>query len=205
MKNWTKKIIISLATLCFAGAATAQLGGLGAALGGGAKGGGSVTAESLVKNYVSGAKNVLSADAKLLAAVGLKDQAANAELQAKNLTEGATASNLEDAAKVQTDSSKALSEKLDGKKVVLDAEGKKMFGRGVVDLVKGLSDYKKMSSDVSNFKPSLTSIGGAGEAAMVVVKTLPDNTTNLTATLKKVVDFAKENKIEVPQEATSLL
>lgn len=205
MKQQIIKSIIGIAAICFAGAASAQFGGLGAALGGGGSKGGGVTAETLVKGYVSGTKNVLSADSKFLSALGLKDQAANAELQAKNLTEGATASNLEDAAKIQTENSKAIAAQLDGKKVQLDAEGKKNFTLGLVDLAKGIKDYSGVSSDMSGFKPSLTSIGGAAGAAMYIVKSLPDTTINLMSTLKRAVDFAKENKIEVPKEATSLL
>ena len=62
-----------------------------------------------------------------------------------------------------------------------------------------------MSSDVKSFKPSMTSIGGAASAVMFIAKTLPDSTSNLMGTLKKAIDFAKENKIEIPKEATSLL
>lgn len=204
MKQQTIKGIIGVAAICFASVASAQLGGLGAALGGGSKSG-SVSAEGLVKSYVSGTKNVLNADAKFLDALGFKDKAANAELQAKNLTEGATASNLEDAAKVQTDNSKAIAAELDGKKVKLDAEGKKKFTLGLVDLAKGIKDYSSVSSDASSFKPSPTSIGGAAGAALYIVKSLPDTTVNLMSTLKRAVDFAKENKIEVPKEATALL
>ena len=205
MKNWPKRIILTIAALFFAGVASAQFGGLGGAVGGGSKGGSGVSAEALVKSYVSGTKNVLSSNSKLLTALGLKDQAANAELQAKNLTEGATSSNLEDAQKVQTENSKAISEALDGKKVVLDAEGKKVYSLGILDLAKGISDYAKMSSDVSSFKPSPTSVGSAAGAALFIVKSLPETSSNLMTTLKRVVAFAKENTIEVPKEATSLL
>ncbi|AYH46125.1 hypothetical protein [Azoarcus sp. DN11] len=205
MNNWIKKGIVSVAAVCFAGVAAAQFGGLANALPGGSKSAGGVTAESLVKSYVSGTKYVLASDAKLLSALGLKDQAAKSELQANNLTEGATVGSLEDAVKVQTESSKQLAEGFDNSKVALDAEGKKAFTLGLVDLAKGITSYSNMSSDVSKFTPSATSIGGAAGAAMFVVKTLPDTSTNLMNTLKKAVAFAKENKIEVPKEATSLL
>jgi len=166
---------------------------------------GAVSAEGLVKNYVAGTKSVMSADVKMLKALGLKEQAAKEELAAKNLTEGATASSLEDAAKIQTDSSKALAEKMGEKKVVIDAEGKKQYTSGLVDLAVGIKSYAGVGADVKNYKPGMSSIGGTGEAAMFVVKTLPDSSSNLMSTLKRAVDFARENKIEVPVEATSLL
>lgn len=187
------------------GVALAQFGGLAKLGGGSASASAGISAEDLVKKYVSGTKNVLKADTSLLSALGLKDQAARAELSAKNLTEGATSSALEDAAKIQTENSKLMAEKFAEKKIVLDAEGKKNYAKGLLELAQGIKDYTGMGSDVKNFKPSPTSIGAAAGAAMYVVKSLPDNTTNLMSTLKRAVEFAKENKIEIPAEATSLL
>ncbi|MBX9868840.1 MAG: hypothetical protein K2X63_03510 [Burkholderiaceae bacterium] len=164
--------------------------------------GGGISAEQMVSKYVSGTKNVTQADAKMLEAVGLKDEAAKAALQAQNLTEGATKGNLEDADKVQTESSKALEEKLNGKKVTMDAAGKKLFASGLKDLAVGMIQYVGMSKDVSSFKPSITSIGGSAKSALYVVKTLPSSIKNLGTTLKAAIDFSKENDIPIPKEAT---
>ncbi|NTV69056.1 MAG: hypothetical protein HGA71_02810 [Azonexaceae bacterium] len=195
---------LSIAVATASSVAYAQLGALSSALGG-AGSGSSVSAEGLVRNYVGGTKNVMTADIYMLNALGLKEQAAKEELAMKNLTEGSTSAGLEDAAKVQTESSKALEEKMNGKKVTMDAEGKKNYSLGLLSLAKGVKDYMGMSGDVKNFRPGLGSIGGAGGAAVYVVKSLPDSTTNLLGTLKKAVAFARENKIEVPAEATSVL
>lgn len=205
MKRTFIKCLISATAVILANSAFAQLSGLGGLGGSKASSSGGVSAEALVKSYVSGTKSVHTADAKMLSALGLKEEAAKAELQANNLTEGATASALEDATKVQTESSKAIAAKLDGQKVTLDAEGKKEFTAGLLNLAKGIKDYTNMGSDVKSFKPSMTSMGGAASAAMFIAKSLPDNTSNLMGTLKKAISFAKENKIEVPKEATSLL
>jgi hypothetical protein len=181
----------------------AQFGSLGGALGGG--GGSSVSADSLVKSYVTGTQLVMSSDASLLKALGLKEQSEKAELGAKNLTQGATTAALEDAAKVQTESNKALAEAMGAKKVTLSADSKKDYARGVVDLVKGIKSYTGMAGDVKNFKPGISSLGSAAGAAIYVVKTMPGSLTNLKDTLKRSIDFAKENKIELPADATSVL
>lgn len=203
MKNKIATLIVSVSMAAISGSALAQFSA--PKLPGASSGSSSVSAEGLVKNYVSGTKSVMSGNSKMLKAIGLKDQAAKEELAAKNLTEGATSSALEDAAKVQTESSKALADKMAEKKVVLDAEGKKNYTAGLVDLAKGIKSYSSVGADAKNFKPNPASLGGAGEAAMYVVKTLPDSSTNLMSLLKRAVEFAKENKIEVPAEATSLL
>jgi hypothetical protein len=165
------------------------------------------SAEQIVSKYVSGSKSVMTADSKMLEAVGLKDEAAKASLQAANLTQGATKDNLEAAEKVQTESSKALEDKLQNKKVTMDAESKKLFAAGVQDLANGVIQYVGMSKDVSGFKPSIGSLGIAN-TAIYVVKSLPGSIKSLASTLKMAMDFSKANDIPVPKEAndaTSML
>lgn len=184
--------------------AFAQFGALGGALGGNSSGS-SVSAETLVKSYVGGTQLVMSSDVSFLKALKLKEQAEKEEVAAKNLTQGATAANLEEAAKIQTESSKALGETMDANKVTMSADSKKDYVRGVVDLVKGIKAYTGMTGDVKNFKPSVSSFGSGATAAVFVVKSLPSTLSALKDTLKRSIAFAKENKIELPADATSVL
>lgn len=195
--------MLALAMVTLAAPSYAQLGGLGNALGGG--GSSSVSAESLVKSYVGGTQQVMSADTYFLKALGLKEQAEKSELAAKNLTTGATVSGMQDAAKVQSESSKALETAMGGTKVAISAEGKKWYAQGLVDLVKGLKTYAGMSGDLKGFKPSVSSLGSGAAAAAYVVKSMPDTLSGLKNTLKRSVDFAKENKIEIPSDVNSVL
>jgi hypothetical protein len=201
MKNIVTKFVAGAAIFAIATASYAQLGNLTSALSGGSSGG-SVSADQIVKKYVGGSKSVLNADSKMLEAVGLKDEAAVAALQAKNLTEGATKDSLEEATKVQTASSKALEDKLKDKNTKLDADGKKKFSEGLGELGKGVIQYAGAITDVKGFKPSLTSIGGAASSALFIGKSLPDTMTNLGKSLMKAIEFAKANDIPVPKEAT---
>ena len=188
-------VLLGVAIAMASGSAYAQLGGLGGSLlGGKSSSSSSVSADDIVKKYVDGSKDVMTAD-----------QAAKEELAAKNLTEGATASGLEDAAKVQTESSKALAEKMSGKKVVLDANSKATYTKGLLHLAKGVMKYASLTSDIKGFSPSVTSVGTAANSALFITKSLPSSSSNLMSTLKNAVKFARENKIKVPKEATSLL
>jgi hypothetical protein len=182
----------------------AQFGALGGALGGGG-GGSSVSADSLVKSYVAGTQLVMSSDVSFLKALGLKEHAEKEELAAKNLTQGPTAATFEEAAKVQTETNKAMAEAMSAKQVTLSADSKKDYVRGVVDLVKGIRSYVGVAGDVKNFKPSISSFGSAAGAAVYVVKSLPGSMSNLKDTLKRSIAFAKENKIELPADATAVL
>lgn len=202
MHTIISKLLAALLIVAVSGVASAGLPGLDKLTGGSGSGSSSVSSDQIVKKYVGGQKSVLKADAKMLAAVGLKDQAAKAELQAKNLTEGATTGALEDAAQVQTESSKALSDKMSGEKVVMDEESKKQFSAGMADLGKGIAQYVGMSADAKGFKPNAAALNGSTASAAYVVKSLPGSISALGATLKKAIEFSKANDIAVPKEAT---
>jgi hypothetical protein len=195
-----RHFISGAALLIMSSLAFAQLGGLGNVLGG-KKNDSNISPEQIVKDYVGGAKNVMIADSHMLTALGLKDQADAAAVQAKNLTEGASKDVLESANKLQTENSKLLEEKLSGKKVVMDEKSKKEFSQGLIELSKGVIQYVSMSKSVSGFKPSPTSIGASTNSAIFIAKTLPTSLTGLGKTLKMAIDFSKENNIPVPKEA----
>ncbi|MYN47276.1 hypothetical protein GTP23_19715 [Pseudoduganella sp. FT93W] len=196
--------MLALAMVTLAAPSYAQFGGLGNALGGGSSSSG-VSADSLVKSYVGGAQQVMNADTFFLKALGRKEEAERSELEAKNLTSGATVSALQDAAKVQSESSKALQAAMGGEKVTMSADSKKLYAQGLVELVKGLKTYVGMSGDLKGFKPSVSSLGSGAAAAAFIIKSMPDTLSGLKGTLKRSIDFAKENKIEIPTDATNML
>lgn len=202
MKHKIAALVIGINLFSLPGLVSAQFGGLTKSIPGLSSGGdSSISPEGIVKKYVGGSQSVSSADIKMLRAVGLKDDADRAELHAKNLTEGATKDALEEAAKSQTESSKALEAKLKEGKVDMDAKSKEQFSSGMADLGRGILQYFGMSKEASGFKPGISSIGGSTTSALFVVKTLPESLKNLVSTLKSSVAFAKTNNIPVPKEA----
>jgi hypothetical protein len=209
MKTKLIAVVMGAALLVLPGLGQAQFGSLGKAVGIGGGGGSSVSASQIVSNYIEGAQNVNRADVKMLRAVGLKDEADRAELQAKNLTSGATKDSLEEAAKVQTESSKALEEKLKGEKVEMDAKSKQLFSEGMSDLAKGVIKYATLSKNIQGYSPSPADLASSSASSVsYVISSLPGSLQALGSSLKSAVDFAKENNIPVPkesEEATSLL
>ena len=186
MKKYS--LVSGIALLLVSSMAFAQFGG--SILGGKKSDGAKVSPEEVVKLYVH-----------MLGALGMKELADAAAVQAKNLTEGASKDSLEAANKVQTENSRALEEKFATKKVVLDEASKKKFAKGVGELSKGVINYVEMSKKVSGFKPDISSMSGAGNSAVFIVKSLPSSITNLGSTLKMAIEFSKENNIPVPKEA----
>jgi hypothetical protein len=213
MKMKLTAVVMGTALLALPGLGQAQFGDLGKAVGDLGKavgiGGGksSVSAAQIVVLYTGATRSVNSANVKMLRAVGLKDAADRAQLQAKNLTSGATKDSLEKAAKVQTENSKALEAKLQGGKFQMDARSKQQFSEGMADLGKGIIKYVALSKSVRNYTPSPADLTAA-PVALYVVSSLPGSMLALGGSLKNAIAFARENNIPVPKEsvqATSLL
>lgn len=199
------RVHLSMAGVIFAmalsGTAQAQLASL---LGGGG-GDSSTSPESIVGTYVEGAKFVLKAQERLLTAIGKKEEAERAGLQADNLTTGATKQDLEDAAKTQTDSSKILEESFKAQGSALDAQSQAIYGQGLGSLGMGVGKYVALVPTLKSFKPSITSFGGATAAAAYVTQTLPTNASNLQSTLASAIDYGKSQGVEIPADATAAL
>ena len=200
MKVKLMAALMSVALMAVPSLGQAQFGDLGKAVGIGG-GSSSMSASQITSNYVEAAQLVNRADVKMLRAVGLKDEADRAELQAKNLTSGATKDSLEEAAKVQTENSKALEAKLKGEKIEMDAQSKQMFSEGMADLGRGVIKYAALTKGAQGYKPSPSDLGSANSAAYVV-SSLPGSIKSLGSSLKSATAFAKENNIPVPKEST---
>ena len=174
-------------------------------------GGGDAVAQQdeLVNAYVAANKDVLLAQYKMASALGAKEAAALAKAEADALSSGATKDNLSKADTVQSDVSKAITER---QKVVgntMDEAAKKEYASGLGSLGKGVLKYAGMATKFSAFKSSLTSISPMMltklNSGVYIVKSFPSNSKNLYDTLGSSVSFAKSNDIPVPADATKAL
>lgn len=206
-----KKFIVTALSLIAAtmigGTANAfDLGALGSVMSkGSASSQSSVTPESIVKEYALGSQSVLEGHQYMLSALGFKEKAAQAALLVKKVTEDPSTSADEDKITFTTESTKLIQEKLNSKDCSLTDQGKEEFGKSMLNLGKGLIAYKAMTSDVTNFKPGISSIGGAAVAAVSIVKSIPEDTNNLFSLLSNAVKFAQSNEIPVPKDTTKAL
>jgi hypothetical protein len=164
--------------------------------------------DALVRNYVAASKEVLMANGMLAGALGLKQQATTAEQTAGQLGEGATKGNLEDSNKVVGDTSGAIKEAL-AKKPVLDAEAKTAYAVGLGHLVNGTVKYAGLGKDVKDMGSNMKganpmALTKLGSAAFVVSK-FPGSASDLYNTLKVAIDFARDQSISVPADASAAL
>ena len=191
-----KKLLVLGFTASFALVSNAQFGGLGGMLGGG----GGASPEKLLTEYFVGAAGVLNAQAKILNAVGLKDQADLAASNAANMKEGATKDAIAEAQKVQTENSQKIQAALSDTNLKLDANAKKQIGEGYASLAVGILAYVVFIKDAKDFKPGPTSLGAAVVALVAIVPRIPEDAKNLFNTFKAVSAYAKDNQIEAPKD-----
>ena len=194
-----KKLLVLGFTASFALVSNAQFGGLGGMLGGGG-GGSGPSPEKLLTEYFVGAAGVLNAQAKILKAVGLKDQADLAASNAANMKEGATKDAIAEAQKVQTENSQKIQAALSDTNLKLDANAKKQIGEGYASLAVGTLAYVVFIKDAKDFKPGPTSLGAAVVALVAIVPRIPEDAKNLFNTFKAVSAYAKDNQIEAPKD-----
>ena len=103
---------------------------------------------------------------------------------------------------MQSENSKLLEEQMKGKKVAMDDASKLRFTEGLIDLSKGVIQYVGMSKDVGSFKPSVTALGASANSALFIAQNLPSSIKAVGSTLKVAIDFAKNNNIPLPKEAS---
>lgn len=210
----SKKLrLIAVACLLAAPCAFAQFSmpSLGSLTGGASTGAGDESAQQdqLVRAYVAANKDVLIAQSKMAEAVGLKDRAASLKSTADALGEGATKGNLSDADKIQSDSSKEISARLNDGNLQMDAKSKALYSAGMASLGTGVLKYVALRSPIANFGNTLKAAPTLAftklNAGAYVVTNFPSNAKNVYDTLSYSTAYAKSHDIPVPADATKAL
>lgn len=162
----------------------------------------------LVAAYVAADKDVLTANSKMLEALGLKTEATASKATADALTEGATKDNLVAADKEISVSTDAVAAELK-KSPKLDAASKATFGAGLVALASGVTKFLGLGKNVSEMSSALSSAPMTQlpnlQSAVSLVAKFPGTLTSVGASLKNAIAFAQSNDIPVPGDATKAL
>ena len=186
-----------LGGLCGLGGSKSSGGTTGADLG--------VQQDSLVRSYVAAGKEVLTANSHFADALGIKAQVVNATATSDSLS----AKDIEAQDKAISANAAAVSDAMKAGATLKDAESKAKYSKGLISLASGVMKYKGMTKDAQGFSSGLS---GASpmmlpklQSGAYVVKSLPSSVSNLSGSLKSAIDFAKNNGVEIPADATSLL
>jgi hypothetical protein len=190
-----KKTLLVALIATFTISANAQFGGL-SALGGGS-GDSGPTPDKMLAEYIVGSAAVLLAQSQMLDALGQKEAAEEALAASKSMTAGATTEIIKSGEKIQTEESQKLQELMADKSIKLNAEGKKKMAIGITSLGVGIVGYVAFVKSAKNFKPSLTSIGGAAATMAVIIPRLPEDGKALSSLAQSTISYAKREGIKV--------
>lgn len=210
------KKLPALALICalavpsaFAQFAMPKLGALTGDGAGSAAGNEAGQQDALVRAYVAANKDVLIAQSRMAEAVGLKERAAQLKSTADALGDGATKGNLSDADKIQSDSSKEISARLNDGNLQMDEKSKKLYSAGMASLGTGVIKYVALRSPISNFANTLKASPMLAvtklNAGAYIVTNFPSNAKNVYDTLGYTTAYAKSHDIPVPSDATKAL
>ena len=171
--------------------------------------------DKLIKTYVASATSINAAQIQLAKAFGLKDIATKLEAEKEALSSGSVSDedSIEKNTEVSEEANKAIQEKIKSG-VKMSAEGKKHYIKSFVPYVTGLVGSKSVIDEAKPFLESAKStISNAGftdtlsvtnklKAGTFVATTMPSYVQSLWETSQLMVTYGKDNKIDVPEDAT---
>lgn len=170
----------------------------------------------LVNDFTSAQKQILTSQALLVEAFGLKKQAAVLRADRKALKSGASAQDIE---KSIGDSSKANQQiqKYQKEGVQLSAKGKKLYKKAVPYYARGLAQTIALRPDIKNFASGARKAIGSSSivgklslknklaSGMYISEHSPAYIRELQGTSVDIVTYAKKEKIAIPSNTLSSL
>jgi len=169
-----------------------------------AAGGDPVTAQDkLVADYIISDKLVLAGQAKMAEALGLKTEAAKFQARADGLQSN-NLSNKDDIA--QSEASVKAIEDAQAAHPTLDKNSKATYAAGLAGLVSGVVKYIALKDGVQSLSSSISSASPMMlpklQTGAFLVKSFPASAKNLVGAVQSATQFAKDQKIPVPADAS---
>jgi len=163
----------------------------------------SVSAAQIVLKYCAASEFTLKSHAKLLDAVGLKEEAIAADAHAKNMTAGTLSSkDIEKTKQTITESTEQLQKALANNSLELTKEAKTTFLEGGANLALAALGYVAAAQNVKAYKPSANPMSLTTDAklAIAIGKNLPGDMSRLKTVIGTVRDYSKAKGIPVSKE-----
>lgn len=155
--------------------------------------------------FVTATLDAMAAQASMMSALGLNDQAGAVTAQAKDLRRDTPPGTVEAIMTARLAAAQALSAKLATAGLTLDDAKKAQFGADVDALARSIKLYEEISTDLPWMKTQLRGAGAKGRTGLFVAKSIPDYTRDMKVELAAAVAFANANKIAYAPEVTALL
>lgn len=165
-----------------------------------------VVQDKLVADYIIAGKLVLAGQAKMAEALGLKTEAAG--LQARS--DGLQSNNL--SSKDDLAQSEAFTKNIadtQAKQPTLTKESKAIYATGIAGLIAGVVKYIALKDGVQSLGNSISSASPMMlpklQTGVFLVKDFPNSAKNLVGAVQAATKFAKEQKIDVPADASKAM
>lgn len=163
----------------------------------------SVKVEDVIPNFVAATQPLIAAQANVLTALGMAEQAAKLKAAGAELTTGATRGTIEGVMEQQGDAAEAIEDKLDDKPQ-LDAANTELFATGMRELAAGTAQYAAMSKELEPLRKRWRG-GGVTTGALFVAKGLPFTVKKLGSSLKAAAGYSSASRIPLAPEVAQVV
>lgn len=184
------------------GIATAQVGNGGAAY---SDVNGKNAWADFTPRFVTATLDAMAAQASMMSALGLAEQAAVVTAQAKDLNRDTPPGMVDSIMTARLKAAQALSAKLATAGLTLDEGKKAQFGADIDAVARSIKLYEEISTDLPWMKTQLRGAGAKGRTGLFVAKSIPDYTRDMKVELAAAAAFAKANNIAFAPEVSTLL
>lgn len=192
-------------TLCVAAAMFAVPSASHAQLGNGGGTYADVTGVSkwldVMPRFVDAAQDALAADANLLAALGMPEQAASVMSRSKEMTVNASAGTIEEIMAQHSAAVAVLAPKLATSGEALSDASKVQLSKGIDGLAQALVQIDGMSGDLPGLKKMMRDAGAKARSGYFVSRSLGQYRGEMKQQLRAAIAFAKANNVPFPPEA----
>ena len=154
--------------------------------------------------FVTGTLDAMAAQASMMTALGLAEQAASVTAQAKDLNRDTAPGTVESIMGARAKAAQALSAKLATPGLTLDDAKKGQFGADIDALARAIKLYEEISTDLPWMKTQLRGAGAKGRTGLFVAKSIPNYTRDMKLELAAAVAFARANSIAFAPEVNAL-
>ena len=163
--------------------------------------------ESLVKTYQASAINILTAQAYLLEAYGLKQKAAELRAEAKAIENGTTNTEQIDTVKKLSIDANNLINSYIKNETALTNEARKTYQQALLPYATGVAEMVKLEPDFKNFLQSAKdqvssaslmekmSVKEKLDVGMYLAMEAPGYIVNVASTTKNIVTYAKKQGV----------
>lgn len=158
----------------------------------------------VMPRFVNAAQDALMADSNMLAALGLKAEAAVVMSRAAEMKSDATPGTVEEIMAMHANAQTTLTPKLAATGVALSDEAKVQFSKGIDGLARGISQIDAMSGDLPGLKKMMRDAGNKARTGFFVSKSLAQYRKDMKQQLRDAITFARANSVVFPPEAELL-